>query len=527
MSKPSASERSDSVLVAESAEELFESAPCGLLSALPDGTILRANRTFFRWTGYAAEAVVGKRRLQELLTIGGRIYFETHFAPLLRMQGEVSEIQLDLKREDGSALPVLINIAQHCDSEGQPVALRITLVDVRDRKRFEAELIAERRRAEQAAEAKAEFLSLISHEIRTPMTAIIGIAGLLRRTNLDPKQLRYVGMLQNASDNLLALLNDVLDFSRLDAGKAKLAERPFDLRDLVYSTTYPFSARAEEKSLDLNVRVDPAAPAFVVGDSTRLGQVLTNLLGNAVKFTSAGKIQVELRALDASGPNARLRFEVSDTGIGIEQSRVEEIFDAFTQASEEVGRKFGGTGLGLAICQKVLALYGTRLQLRSKVEEGSTFWFDVTLPVAASGSPVEDATTSSADELRGVRVLVAEDNEVNLFILTQLLQRWGMDFDVVHDGAGAVQKIQERPYDVVLMDLRMPHMDGYEATERIRALPDERFRTLPIIAVTASTRVGLDERLSRAGFTSLLGKPFKSGELYEKLRQALAAPKDA
>ncbi|WP_163988314.1 PAS domain-containing hybrid sensor histidine kinase/response regulator [Pyxidicoccus caerfyrddinensis] len=502
-------------LLEESAEDLYENAPCGYLSTLPDGVIVKANQTFLNWLGYTREELLSGRRFQELLSIGGKIFHETHFAPLLQMQGFVNEVQLELVTRAGVSLPMLVNTVQRKDAAGRGVVNRTTLFNISDRKKFERELVLARRKAEQAAKAKADFLSMVSHEIRTPMNAIIGIASLLQRTDLSAQQQKYVRILSSSSENLLGLINHILDFSKLDAGKAALEERNFDLRQLVYGTIFALNVKAEEKKLAVVAEVDEQVPAFVLGDPVKLGQVLTNLVGNAIKFTELGAVTVSVRPREVLEDVVSLDFAVTDTGIGIPEDRLTNIFEEFTQADYDIGMKYGGTGLGLAISQKLVELHGARIGVKSTPGQGSSFYFTLRMKRGWEEAEPEESQENrdSTRPIQGLRILVAEDNDINVFMLSQFLKRWGADFDVVGDGRQAVQRIQEADYDLVLMDVRMPDMDGYEAARAIRELPGAHYPRIPIIAVTASTRIGLEHRIGAAGFTDFIGKPYKPSEL--------------
>ncbi|HKV11058.1 MAG TPA: ATP-binding protein, partial [Thermoanaerobaculia bacterium] len=508
---------SSPVPLEESAEDLYENAPCGYLSALPGGTIVKVNQTFLTWTGYRREDLAGRKRFYELLTAGGRIFHETHYAPLLRMQGAVRELALDIVCADGRRLPVLINSVLRKDGDGQPLVVRTTIFNATDRKEYERELLRERQRAEQASKTKSDFLAMISHDIRTPLNAIVGVSHLLRQTELSPPQQKLVRILGSSSENLMNLVNQILDFGRIEAGKMSLEERPVDLRQLVGEIGDRFRLRAQEKRIALRLEVDERVPQDVVGDPVKLDQVLTNLVGNAVKFTSEGSVTLALE-VRAAGPEAvSIEFRVSDTGIGIAPDRLAHIFDDFTQANYDIGLKYGGTGLGLSISRKLVEMYGSRIHVESELGQGTTFSFELRLKTVKDA--IVPGVVEAASGLEGLKVLVADDNEVNVFVLTGLLQDWGVEFDVVSDGRQAVEHVRARHYDLVLLDLRMPELDGYAAAREIRALPGERFAKLPLFAVSASTRMGLPHEIDAAGFNEFVGKPISPDILLGKMRR--------
>ena len=495
----------------------------------PGGTIVRVNQTFLAWTGHWREDLVGRKRFYELLTAGGRIFYETHYAPLLQMQGTVREIALDLVCADGRRLPVLVNSVLKRDGDGEPdgrpdgrpILVRTTVFNATDRKEYERELVRERQRAEQAGQAKSDFLSMISHEIRTPLNAIIGVAHLFKMTELSPQQQKLARILGSSSESLLHLVNQILDFGKIEAGKMSLEERPVDLRQLVQEIAERYQLKAQEKGLAFLVHVDERVPRGVLGDPMKIGQVLTNLVGNALKFTSEGSVTValELRAAEgervAEKETVSIDFRVSDTGIGIAPDRLASIFDDFTQANYDIGLKYGGTGLGLAISRKLVEMHGSRIQVESELGQGTTFSFELRFKIVAEAMSVGPAAVVSG--LEGLKVLVADDNEVNVFVLTGLLKDWGIDFDVVTDGRQAVDSVRAREYDLVLMDLRMPELDGYAATREIRAMAGERFAKLPIFALSASTRMGLQHEIDEAGFNEFVGKPFSPDILFGKM----------
>jgi PAS domain S-box-containing protein len=376
----------EAALSDESTDDLYEHAPCGYLSLLPDGVIGRANTTFLEWIGFAKDALVGRRRFLDVLTVGGRIYYETHFTPLLRMQGFVREIAFDLTRANGERLPVLVNATQR-EYEGTGVITRITVFDASDRRRYERELLAARHRAEDAARAKAELIAMISHDVRAPLSAMMTAVALLETSSPTTQQMRYVRVLQSSISHALELVNNVLDLSRLESGRTPLREREFAVRDLVDDVAAAARAFAEKKpDLAINVRIDEAVPERVIGDRPKLRQVLANLMTNAVKFTPRGHVALVIGLADATDYAVTLEVVVSDTGIGVPADRLPHIFDEYTQANDDIAETYGGTGLGLAIARNLLHLHGAELHVTSTVNQGTTFSFLV--PLRRAGSAV-------------------------------------------------------------------------------------------------------------------------------------------
>lgn len=377
--------RVDDVLLEERVEDLYEDAPCGYLSTLPDGTIVKVNRTLLDWIGRTRDALLSGTRFQALLTIGSKIYYETHYAPLLQMQGFVNEIAFELVCDDGRVLPVLVNSRQRRDADGTPLFNRITLFDATDRRRYERELLLARRRAEQIAKDKADLLAMLGHDLRNPLNALMGVVMMLDRSELTDAQRRLVRVLKSSSENMLSLLNHVLDLSRAESSSFALAEMPFSFVEVVNDVIGTFSAKAREKRLDLRAAVEPGLPPQLVGNPVALRQILSNLVGNAVKFTERGGVTLSGKAVERAADAVTLEVAVSDTGIGVAPEVVDRIFNEFTQASYETAMKFGGTGLGLAITRKLLALYGSTIQVASSPGEGSTFSFRLRLPVPRAG----------------------------------------------------------------------------------------------------------------------------------------------
>jgi PAS domain S-box-containing protein len=371
----------DASVLEETAEDLYEHAPCAYLSTLPDGTIVKVNQTFLEWTGADRTSLLNGTKFQTQLTIGSRIYYETHYAPLLRMQGFASEIAMDVMRADGRVLPVLVNTRQKRDADGTPLFNRITLFDSTDRRRYERELLLARRKAEQMMKDKGHLIAVLSHDIRNPLNALMGVVHMLDRSTLSDQQRRLVQLLKSSSGNMLDLLNHVLELSKAESSAFTLAEIPFKLPDAVNEVVDAFETTARGKGLQLRSSIDEDVPRIVIGDPLAMRQILSNLIGNAVKFTSAGSITSAVTTKEVGTDAVTLHFSVADTGVGIAPEMLGDIFNEYTQASYDTSVRYGGSGLGLAITQKLLALYGSRVHVESTPGSGSTFSFDVRLPL--------------------------------------------------------------------------------------------------------------------------------------------------
>jgi signal transduction histidine kinase/ActR/RegA family two-component response regulator len=383
--------------------------------------------------------------------------------------------------------------------------------------RFAYTLHQARLQAEEGLRAKGDFLSTMSHEIRTPLNAIVGTSHLLLADQPRPDQQEHLDVLLFSANNLMNIVNDILDFTKIEAGKISLEAIPMDLAALARNVVAGYRSSAAEKGLTLTLRLDESLPTTVQGDPTRTAQVLINLIHNAIKFTQQGGVDVSLTVGAQTERDARVRIAVKDTGLGIPRHKQQQIFERFTQADTSTSRRFGGTGLGLAICKRILELQHVSLQLHSEVGRGSTFFFVQTFPKvkpATPAAPVPDApTTVRTRPLAAVEVLLVEDTPMNVRVAQGLIERWGGRVDVATNGQEALDRLDPLRHQLVLMDLHMPVMDGYEATRRLRA----RGETLPIIALTASLSSEVNLRAPSTGLDGIVVKPFKPDELLQVL----------
>jgi signal transduction histidine kinase/ActR/RegA family two-component response regulator len=378
---------------------------------------------------------------------------------------------------------------------------------------------AEKEKAQASEKAKHQFLANMSHEIRTPMNAIKGMTDILIRRNPNDDQKEYLDGIKQSSDSLLFIINDILDISKIEAGKVELEQEPFSVNELVKNVHTIMQFKAEEKGLEL-LKDIPSGNLNVNGDATRLRQILINLIGNAIKFTENGLVTTSVKS-EQVGEKLNLHFCVSDTGIGIEQSNIDKIFESFEQAYSDTSRKFGGTGLGLSISKKLVELHNGKIWVESEKGKGSQFHFIIPYASAESGAevkPTEDFSNNIADTIKGIRILLVEDNAFNVVVAQEELEDAieGVQVEVAENGLIAVEKLKSSTFDVILMDIQMPVMNGFEATKVIRALDSEKAQ-IPIIAMTANVLKEEVDLCYQAGMNDFIGKPFDTNELLNKI----------
>jgi PAS domain S-box-containing protein len=496
---------------------LIESNIDALMTTDPSGFITDVNKQMEALTGCTRDELIGAP-FKNFFTDPERAE-----AGIKRVLSEksVTDYELTARARDGKQTVVSYNATTFFDRNRKLQGVFAAARDVTEGKRVEMELKLARAVAESANRSKSDFLASMSHEIRTPMNAIMGIADLLAKTALSPEQDKYVQIFRRAGDNLLNLINDILDLSKVEASQLELEQTGFSLSEHVEIVIEMVEPRATEKGLKLLCTIDPGVPRDLVGDPTRLRQVLLNLLGNAIKFTNSGEVALHIAREPGFDAPTALRFTVSDTGIGIPDDKLDRVFERFTQADSSTTRRFGGSGLGLTICKRLTALMGGRIWVESEVDKGSIFAFAVPFEIWTSPEEPADAPlgTGPGTPLRPLRILLAEDSPDNRTIILAYLEDTPYTVDVAETGAMACKMFPGGSYDLVLMDRQMPVMDGLTATRTIRAWEQANGRApSPIIALTASALKGDREMCLAAGCTAFLTKPIKQHVLLKAIK---------
>jgi len=382
-------------------------------------------------------------------------------------------------------------------------------------------------KAEKSSQIKSEFLATMSHEIRTPLNAIVGMSNVMIMANPRPDQKENLNVLKSSANNLQSIVNDVLDFNKIEAGKVIFENIKFNIADLLNNICGAQQIKAEEKGLAFTLKIDPVLNNLVLfGDPTRLNQILFNLVSNAIKFTSEGNIYVKAFCYEDRNSKIRITFTVKDTGIGIDKNNLQSIFEPFTQESITTTRQYGGTGMGLAIVKRLLELQGLQMHVSSKVGEGSEFSFN--MEFAISSSNVNEIGENhpllqNTESLRNLNMLIAEDNPVNVLLMKKLLSKWKITPTIAENGERAIEIFQNGNFDIILMDLQMPVMNGFDAAMEIRKMSDAKKANVPIIALTAAALLDIEEQVLNAGMNDYVSKPFKPEELMEKIQNLVFA----
>lgn len=487
------------------------------------GNIQFANPSAEQLYGYTQDELVGKFIQSFYNCAENKHSLQKSIANVLNWRGET-----ELSRKDGSTFSAFLTQFVVTDDKGFPQGVAASVKDISRQKQTELALIDAKEKAEEAAAAKANFLATMSHEIRTPLNGVIGITQLLLEDDPKPEHVESLNILKFAGENLLTLVNDVLDFSKIDAGRITLERVPFCLSELVDSIKNSAQYTAFEKGITFDVGLSEQLDRRYLGDPVRITQILLNLTSNAIKFTKVGGVTLSVVVLHTDEQQATIEFKVSDTGIGIAKDKLEHIFEQFSQADNTITRHYGGSGLGLSITKGLLDAFGSDITVESEEGKGTIFSFKLTMRKApadlsfipSSALPKmngELADQTVKEELAGLSILVAEDNPVNVMVIKKWLTKWGVMMDIVKNGEEAVQKVRAQKYDLVLMDIQMPVMDGFQATLAIRSLMQGE--PLPIIALTATATEEFVAEAYEVGMDDYLGKPFNPNHLKSKIKQ--------
>lgn len=492
---------------------IIENMDLGLMEVDRNGIIVRPYPKFCEMTGYQEEELIGK--------VADEVFLPDHFRQKMeeqdeqRKEGRSGVYEIQIKNKKGKLIWVMIGGAPYYDEFGNMIGSVGIHYDITHQKELQQELEAARLEAERARDTEKDFLANMSHEIRNPINSVVGMTNLLFDTSLDSEQKEYLTNIKYSSDILLSLISDILDLSKITDGKMEPDLQPVDVEELVQSIAQTTEFRLRNSTVSFVLNYDPAIPKYLVSDETFLNQILMNLIGNAVKFTHEGRITLNADLAEEVDNNIRVIFSVEDTGVGIATDQLENIFERFNQAGKATAGKYGGTGLGLPITKKLVELLNGCIKVQSSKGKGTCFCFQIAFPKVDERTLKTDKVVKwePAQLHQSLNILIVEDNAVNRLYLERTLSKWGYTFDSAQNGKEALQLLQHHKYDLILMDIRMPEMDGYETTIRLRNNKTNPNADIPVIALTASALIDEKEKALDAGMNHHLTKPFTREQL--------------
>ncbi len=499
--------------------DLFNYSQAFIFTHDLQGKLLSINPALCDKLGFTKEELTG-RMITDFIPRNDLSIFNTEYMDAVREKGSAKGIFRVNGKTDKKSFLLYQNFKVEEDGT-EPYIIGFSQ-DITERIKIEKELRKNKKNTEEAARAKEFFLANMSHEIRTPLSGLLGIANLLSKTPLNEQQTKYTNLINSSANSLLSIVNDILDIEKIASGKFDLEHIPFKLEEKVMATVQSFQFKAEEKNVTLSFKSNVADDLVVIGDPSRLGQVLNNLLSNALKFTNSGGIYVSVYYYFNDTKSTTLEFEVTDTGIGIKPEKLSDIFNPFVQATTDTSRKFGGTGLGLSICKELIEMHGGSVSVKSAVNVGTTFTF--LIPYAKGNAGMlkkENSIIPDYKSLQGSRVLVAEDWELNQFLVQYILESWGCEVTMVNNGKEALDKAKSTEFDLVLMDIHMPEMDGITATKKIRKLDNNDKASVPIIALTANALKTDQLHYLEAGMNECVTKPYTEEKLFRVISKVL------
>ncbi len=488
---------------------ILENMELGLMEVDNDHIITKAYDRFCDMTGYTKEELIGKNAHE--LFLSGQYTQLIDAQDEQRKNSKQSIYEAEMKKKDGNLIWVLISGAPFYDEVGNMVGSIEIHYDITHKKQLEKALKDARNQAEKSRDAEKQFLANMSHEIRNPINAIIGITNLLHDTKPTKEQLDYLNNIKYSSSILLGLISGILDLSKIESGNMELAETEIYLKEMLNTLFDVIKSKAQEKELSFSINLNSSIDFYILADTSALNQIFLNLLGNAVKFTEKGGIMIEGYTIEEDAEWARLSFSIKDSGIGIPEDQLDNIFKEFKQADKETKLKYGGTGLGLAIAKKLINLYGGSISVQSTEGLGSTFTFDV--KVKKTVRTILETEKEEFKTLDKQWILIVEDDKINQQYLSGILTKWNISYNIANDGLEAIKILEKDIYNMILMDIRMPSMDGYETTIRIRSSTNNANRVTPIVALTASALVDEKKRALSVGMNDHLSKPFTPEQL--------------